>query len=124
MTDLSPDEAEVGGLCSVCGGGLRYGERHRKCGDAAMEAVADVQEHLREMTEGRDHYMAKSRALKASQEALRTAVRAALQAMRAEGLKYGRLCELLDAALKTHNAALTGASAHAERSSDAERASR
>lgn len=37
-TDVSPDEAEVGGTCNVCGGGLRYGERRRKCGEAAMEA--------------------------------------------------------------------------------------
>jgi len=33
--DASTD-AEVGGTCNVCGGGLRYGERHRKCGDAIM----------------------------------------------------------------------------------------
>ena len=33
-------EPEAGGNCNVCGGGLRYGDRHRKCGEAVMRAVA------------------------------------------------------------------------------------
>ena len=40
-----------------------------------LEAQCEAQrEHLREMTEGRDYYMQKSRTLKASQKALRAAL--------------------------------------------------
>ncbi len=31
---------EEGGACNVCGGPLRYGGRHRKCGEAVMAAEA------------------------------------------------------------------------------------
>jgi hypothetical protein len=31
---------DEGGSCNVCGGPLRYGERHRKCGEAVMAAEA------------------------------------------------------------------------------------
>lgn len=32
---------EEGGTCNVCGGLLRYGGRHRKCGETVMRAVAE-----------------------------------------------------------------------------------
>ena len=35
---------EESGTCNVCGGLLRYGERHRKCGEAVMRAVAEERE--------------------------------------------------------------------------------
>lgn len=35
---------EEGGTCNVCGGPLRYGGRHRKCGEAVMAAVAAERE--------------------------------------------------------------------------------
>lgn len=34
----NPDDESEFGNCNVCGGPLRYGERHLKCGDAIMKA--------------------------------------------------------------------------------------
>lgn len=36
------DDPEVGGTCYVCGHGLRYGERHHKCGAAMLPLEGQI----------------------------------------------------------------------------------
>ena len=38
-----PLDPEVGSDCNVCGRGVRYGERHSKCGEAVMALEAEVE---------------------------------------------------------------------------------
>ena len=45
------DDDEEGGTCNVCGGLLRYGERHRRCGDAVMAAEAKERERCAALCE-------------------------------------------------------------------------
>jgi len=47
-------EPETGGACNVCGGGLRYGERHVRCGDAVMRAVSAERERCAKVCEQAD----------------------------------------------------------------------
>jgi hypothetical protein len=46
---------EVGGTCNVCGGRLRYGERHRTCGQVVIAAVAQERERCAAIADGASH---------------------------------------------------------------------
>lgn len=46
LCELLVQDDEVGGTCNVCGRAVRYGERHRKCGQAVMAAQSALRDQI------------------------------------------------------------------------------
>lgn len=47
------EDAEIGGTCNVCGGGVRYGERHYQCGRAVIGIETELAEARAQLAEAR-----------------------------------------------------------------------
>ena len=62
-------DPEDGGFCNVCGSGVRYGERHHRCGEAVMKAEQEARADERRILLSQAQRLEEPAAINAAREA-------------------------------------------------------